>query len=55
MQREQDNCEHKLETVLCRKCGAHMVAHEEEVLGILTEIAGYCPNEDCDFYQVLIA
>ena len=52
---EKEQCTHPvLEPVLCRKCKSHLVAHEEEIMGILCEIAGYCNNEKCDFYKVLV-
>jgi len=53
---EKETCKHEiLEPVLCRKCKGQLVAHEEEILGAMHEIAGYCPNEECEFYKILIA
>lgn len=53
---EDQNCNHEvLMPVLCRKCMTQLVAHEEEIHGVLVEIAGFCPNDKCEFYEVLIA
>lgn len=53
---KEENCKHEvLEPVLCRKCNAHLIAHEEEIMNDFIEIAGFCPNKECDFYKVLIA
>lgn len=52
---ENKECEHNVfEPVLCRKCKAHMQAHEVEYLGLLIEVAGYCPNKECDMFEVLV-
>lgn len=52
MDKKCESC--TLEPVVCRKCKSHLLSHEVEYLGILLDVAGYCPNEKCDFFEVLV-
>lgn len=36
------------------KCGELLVAHEIEIHGEFIEIAGYCDNEECIRFNLLV-
>jgi hypothetical protein len=41
-------------THLCLKCGGLLCANEVEMLNVYYEIGGFCDNEKCDRYLLLV-
>ena len=38
----------------CSKCGNNLLSNEIEIFGELFEIGGFCPNEKCERYLLLV-
>jgi hypothetical protein len=56
------NCKHEdiklvgaiANTQLCFKCGNNLVANEIEILNTYYEVGGFCDNEKCERYLLLV-
>lgn len=42
-------------THLCHKCGGNLCANDVEILGQYYEVGGFCDNEKCERYLILVA
>ena len=58
----KNECEHKdckivgaiANTHLCHKCGGELVSNEIEIIGAFYEVGGFCDNEKCERFLVLV-
>lgn len=41
-------------THLCFKCGKNLVSNEVEILNVYHEIGGFCDNEKCERFLLLV-
>jgi hypothetical protein len=58
---KQEKHEHELQYVgaivtpeTCIKCGDRLIASEIEIIGTFYEVGGYCENQKCDRFLVLV-
>lgn len=60
--KEKENCEHSnmelvgaiADTHLCIDCGENLISHEIEILNCFYEVGGFCGNEKCKRYLLLV-
>lgn len=59
---KEENCKHEdmklvgiiTNTHLCFKCGGHLSVNEIEIFNQFYEVGGFCDNEKCERFLLLV-